>query len=66
MLCSYCKPRGLKYWAKEGHFKYAQYTRRGRQCDGKGILILKGLLLISCLFFFFFFFFFYILGLILL
>ncbi|KAF4456500.1 hypothetical protein F53441_1384 [Fusarium austroafricanum] len=41
MLCGYYEPRGLKCWAKEGHSKCAQCTRRGRKCDGKGISILE-------------------------
>ncbi|SPJ92831.1 uncharacterized protein FTOL_13796 [Fusarium torulosum] len=42
MLCGYCGPRNLKCWAKEGHKKCAQCTRRGRPCDGKGVTLLKG------------------------
>ncbi|GKU13593.1 unnamed protein product, partial [Fusarium langsethiae] len=28
-------------WAKEGHSKCAQCTRRGRSCDGKGVTLLS-------------------------
>ncbi|KAM0367381.1 hypothetical protein ACHAPY_011726 [Fusarium culmorum] len=40
MPCSYCAPRNLKCWAKEGHSKCAQCTRCGRSCDGKGVTLL--------------------------
>lgn len=39
MPCSLCRSRGLRCRMLKGHSKCGECTRRGRTCDGTGVVV---------------------------